>query len=174
MNQKRAIQLLVKFYFVSLLVYRARSSHGVYHIHLGGTRFYPGPTIQTSGFRGFLQSPQTNYSLIYEIRSQPLSSTPLSIHFLAHFPYSETLLGRINRSLDMDRIQKTASNYSCSVACVFVAAGTCSPSRRIVVSFISSGSTVQAFRRHVTSHSNLMGGTHVTRSSHKSPFILSI
>jgi hypothetical protein len=51
----------------------------------------------------------------------------------------------------MDRIDSTASNSSCIVVCIFVAMETCLPSCFLSVD-VSSGSTVSAFRRHVTVH----------------------
>jgi hypothetical protein len=45
--------------------------------------------------------------------------------------------------------ENTVSNNSSIVACIYVAAGTCVPSRRLLVD-VSSGSTIPNFRRHFT------------------------
>jgi hypothetical protein len=57
------------------------------------------------------------------------------------------LLGK--KSLFMDKTENVVPNNSSIVACIFVAMEICLPCRFLAVD-VSSGSTVPAFRRHVT------------------------
>jgi hypothetical protein len=57
-------------------------------------------------------------------------------------------LGSSLYSFGVDPTENTVSNNFSIVACVFVAAGTCLPSRCLAMD-VSYGSTIPAFRRHV-------------------------
>jgi hypothetical protein len=81
-------------------------------------------------------TPGVTYTYIYVYNKQEILGGIdhlLSFHYILSVWY------------DTNRIEKTASNSSSIVACVFVAAGTCLPSLCLPTA-VSSVSTIPAFR----------------------------
>jgi hypothetical protein len=108
-----------------------------------GAQIFPSPTL-VQNFLPAISSTELDRHLF----SPSLTELNCTQHSTLSVIFAASM-GSSLYSLGADPTENTVSNNSSIVACVFVVAGTCLPSRCLVME-VSSGSVTPASRRHVT------------------------